>query len=60
MAISPDTIRVTVPRKAPKVIRKLTKSLYPYVSEDDNGLSRRDFLATVRDRIDQDLDTGDY
>lgn len=51
---------VASPRIPSSEAAKLTASLYPYVSEDDWELNRANFLRQVRDRIDMDLESGDY
>lgn len=51
---------VAVPRDPSATQKTLAASLYCYVSDDDMALDRREFLAMVRDRIDLDLQTGEY
>jgi hypothetical protein len=55
-----EATKTAVKQKYSKVQISLAKSLGCYVSKDDAELDRRSFLEFVRDRIDQDLATGEY
>ena len=47
-------------RHLSRMMRGLAISLACYVSEDDATLRRREFLEMIRDRIELDLETGEY
>lgn len=54
------TTRTAVEQTHNVVCLELAASLACYVSEDDWGMDRQDFLVNVRDRIDMDLLSGEY
>lgn len=56
----PKTLRIAVPRDFSLAQATLALSLYCYVSDEDYQYNRQAFLTQVRDRIDMDLQTGDY
>lgn len=45
-------------KKETKIRRALAKSLVCYVTEDDTGLTRKQFLHMVMSRIEDDLREG--
>ena len=48
------------PRAPHPMAARLSRSLHCYVSADDAGLSREDFLKTVMSRIEDDLNEGTF
>lgn len=56
-----QTISTAEPMSIPSpVVEMLTASLACYVSLDDKGKTRAEFLRDVSARIEMDLSTGEY